>query len=96
MATNRNVEVASEPQASFNQQALNRMNVLWLRDSFGNNNSALYQQTFSRLWEVHYNHFAKMDRRAIIEKLHPDLVIYQVAERAIHEAAFQPSTTASK
>ena len=94
--TNRRVGVAGEPRASFNQQALNRMNVLWLRDSFGNNNSVLYRQTFSRLWEVHYKHFAKMDWRAIIKKVHPDLVIYQVAERAIHEPAFQSSAMASK
>ncbi len=83
LTRNQSVEVGNAPWASFNQQALNRMNVLWVRDAFGTANSRLYQQTFSRLWEVSYQHFAAMDWRAIIEKLQPDLVIYQVAERVI-------------
>ncbi len=89
---NHRVSVSRNPLASFNQQALNRMNVLWLRDSFGDINSKLYQQTFSRLWQVHYGHFAEQDWQDMIEKLHPDLVLYQVVERALHEPVFQSST----
>ncbi len=85
--TNRGVRVARQPLASFNPQALNRMNVLWVRDSFGEANSMLYQQTFSRLWQVHYKQFATLDWRAVVTKLKPDLVIYQVAERALYESA---------
>jgi len=88
---NRILAVHAHPQASFNQQALNRMNVLWLRDSFGNGNSKFYQQTFSRIWEVDYKHFANLRWREVIGKLHPDLVIYQVAEREIHGPAFRPA-----
>ena len=80
---NRSITVDRHPYASLNQKAINRMNVVWIRDSFGNFNSALYQQTFSRLWEIHHQQFSRMDWRVIVERLNADLVIYQVAEGAI-------------
>ena len=81
---NRSITVDQHPHASLNQNALNRMNVVWVRDSFGNFNSALYQQTFSRLWEIHHQQFSSMDWRVIVERLNADLVIYQIAEEAIY------------
>jgi alginate O-acetyltransferase complex protein AlgJ len=80
---NSSITVDRHPHASLNQNALNRMNVVWVRDSFGNFNSTLYQQTFSRLWEIHHQQFSKMDWQVIVERLNADLVIYQVAEGAI-------------
>ncbi len=91
---NHSAEVNSHSRASFNQHALNNLKVLWLRDSYGNNNSMLLQQTFSTVWEMHYNNFVKVDWHSVIDKLHPDIVIYQVVERAIFGRAFQQQKNA--
>lgn len=80
---NKNISINKEPVYVKNPTALNRMKVLWIRDSFGNANSPLFIKTFSDIWMFHYDHLHGEKLKKFITMHNPDLVIYQIVERSL-------------
>lgn len=75
---------ANSPLHIYSSGALNKMKVLWLRDSFG---IALYpymNATFSEIMERHFDAFTKKpeDLKELIRTYQPDIVIITVIERS--------------
>lgn len=76
------------PQYFINDQALNPQKVLLLCDSFSMQSIRLYQETFETVWAHHYNRVSKEDLDRFIAINKPDLVIYQMVERAVFTPKF--------
>ena len=81
---NRNIAAGGPPYRIVNEDALNDMRVLWIRDSFGNNNSRYYQDTFREIWSFHVSRLKGSALEDFIRREKPDLVLYQAVERSIH------------
>lgn len=82
---NREVTIHDLPTMIKNKNALNRMKVLWLRDSYGTALSLLMHRTFSTVWEYHFNKLYGMQLKDFISTHSPDLVVYEVVERLLEE-----------
>jgi len=75
-------------KSSFNQymiheNTLNKEKLLYLCDSFGLENSQLYEHTFHTVWRFHLGHMNGGILGNFIREHKPDIVIYQVVERDI-------------
>jgi alginate O-acetyltransferase complex protein AlgJ len=68
-----------------NEQALNPQKVLLLADSFAMQNARLYHRTFHTVWALHYNELKGAELVRFVQQYQPDLVIYQVVERAVFQ-----------
>ena len=86
--TNKLKKCTSGVKSSFNQymmneNASNKEKLLYLCDSFGLENSQLYEHTFHTVWRFHLGHMNSGILGNFIQEHKPDMVIYQVVERDI-------------
>ena len=86
--TNKLKPCTSALKNSFNQyivnkKAPNKEKLLYLCDSFGLENSQLYEHTFHTVWRFHLGHMNSSFINNFIQEHKPDIVIYQVVERDI-------------
>jgi alginate O-acetyltransferase complex protein AlgJ len=85
-------DVASKNLLVHNPHALNPHRLLWIRDSFGNDPSHLFQTSFQYTWQGDYYRF--YNEQALLtaaELTRPDVVVYQIVERHIlHAHLFPP------
>ena len=81
-------DVNTKSYYTFNKTALNKKKLLWIRDSFGVNNSPLYQATFEEIIQIHPAFVNKNIFHSLVEKEKPDYVIFQVAERSIYNSIY--------
>ena len=83
---NRNMQINAKPQYIMNWNALNNQKLLWLCDSFGTANSKLYNLSFNQIFKLHNNeHLLGNNLTQFINENKPDIVIYQIVERAIYD-----------
>ena len=71
-------------QYALNENPVNDEKLLLLCDSFGNANIQLFNATFQSVWKFHYHHINGKPLADFVEKHRPDIVIYQVVERALY------------
>ena len=72
-----------------NEFAKNNLNVMILRDSFGGTHNRLINDAFSMARHYHYNKIKNEKAfKDLVEKNQPDVVIYQVVERAVFGKRF--------
>jgi len=71
-------------QYMINKTSLNKDKLLVVCDSFGVANSQLYNETFNTIWKFHYIYVNGSELSTFISKHKPDIVIYQVVERALY------------
>lgn len=81
-------DVNQQTYYTFNKNALNKKKLLWIRDSFGNNNSPLYQVTFEKIIQIHHSYLDNNTFHSLIDKEKPDYVILQVVERGIYTSVY--------
>lgn len=74
-------DIYRQSQYTVNYDAVNDENLLMLCDSFGTQNSQLYNATFKNIWKLHYNKINGDELAKFVSINKPDVVIYQVAER---------------
>ncbi len=75
--------ILEKPQYTINKESLNKVNALILCDSFGTANSQFYSATFNKIWKFHYGKMSGNKLSRFVKKYKPDIVIYQVIERAL-------------
>jgi hypothetical protein len=82
---NRKVSSPLEPLHVFSPSALNKLRVIWLRDSFGNHLSPFMAATFSDVIQQHYTGAFKDPEKFIhlVQEFEPELVIVTAIERMI-------------
>lgn len=68
--------------------ALNSESLLLMGDSFTMQNSKLFDRTFQTIWKFHYNEFSGDDLFDFVNDKKPDIVIYQIVERALYDNYF--------
>jgi alginate O-acetyltransferase complex protein AlgJ len=80
---NRAIDAVNQPLLVHTPSALNKLRVLWLRDSFGTSMSPLIAATFSDVVQLHWIEAFKPDGRMVdlVERWKPDIVIVTVVER---------------
>ena len=77
------------PKLVTNNQALNDLTLLWLRDSMGTNISRLFSVTFSQSLELHHS-LHSIDRlQEFIDKRKPDILLFLIVERNILNSSLQ-------
>ncbi len=76
-------------------QALNKMKVLWLRDSFGVAVSPFMAATFSETLQLHYNRADPALLAQLVKSFKPDYVFVTVVERESRHAWFSSVPPAS-
>lgn len=84
-------QINAQPVVARNANALNDKSVLWIRDSFGDSPSRLYQGTFSELREFHYVHLLGDKLFTYVNSQKPDIVLYQIVERELFNLLFVDS-----
>lgn len=66
-----------------NAHALNKLSVLWIRDSYGDSDAHYFRKTFTTIWEI-YNSYVDSERlQRLVRDKKPDIVLYQVVERDV-------------
>ncbi len=70
------------------ENALNSQKLLFMSDSFSTATSKLYNQTFTTIWNFHYNDFFGNKLTEFIEQHQPGIVIYQIVERNLYNNYF--------
>ena len=70
-------------QYIMNENSSNQETLLYVCDSFGLENSQLYEHTFHTVWRFHLGHMNSSILSNFIQEYKPDIVIYQVVERDI-------------
>ena len=86
------------PRTTRNPHAPNPRTILMLRDSTADSPSLFFQATFARTIQIDHalNHpGAHPDLRALVERHHPDLVIWFVAERYLIAEPFMTAAVES-
>jgi len=78
------MQINRQDQYVINESSLNNEKLILLCDSFGTANSKLYNETFSTIWKFHYGHINGNELSKFISKHKPDVVIYQIVERALY------------
>ncbi|MBV5278779.1 MAG: hypothetical protein J0647_07080, partial [Campylobacteraceae bacterium] len=90
---NTNTFTNIEPKAIYNSSAINNQKLLFLCDSFSGTgdftigNSILYNETFKYIYKFHWSHIGGQKLLNFVEENEPDIVIYQVVERALYNEA---------
>lgn len=84
--SNPKVSINNTPRYITNKLSLNDQKALFIGDSFSVQNSQLYNITFSEIWKWHHSHINGVKLSAFVEKHKPDVVVYQIVERAIYNA----------
>lgn len=87
---NPEVGAPNEPLLIRNDHALNRVRVLWLRDSYGTAMSPFMAATFSQVLQLHWRPALSEPARfrRLIEKWKPDYVFITVVERSMAAGDF--------
>lgn len=67
-----------------NEDAINNADLLMLSDSFGRHNSQLYTPSFENIWKLPYGSINGVKLSNFVNNHKPDIVIYQVVERALY------------
>ena len=83
---NPRISINNTPRYIINKTSLNNEKVLFIGDSFSIENSQLYNITFSTMWKWHHTHINGVKLSTFVKKHKPDIVIYQIVERAIYNA----------
>ncbi|MGM0642109.1 MAG: alginate O-acetyltransferase AlgX-related protein [Thermotogota bacterium] len=87
---NYNVYTNKTPKVIFNKSAMNNKKLLFIADSFSATsdfkigNTILYNETFQSIYKLHYSHIRGKKLANFIQKINPNIVIYQIAERALY------------
>ncbi|MBL0687570.1 MAG: hypothetical protein JJV94_07075 [Sulfurospirillum sp.] len=81
---NPRFSINGQPQYTINDKPINKQNALILCDSFGTHNSQLYNASFNNVWKFHHGHIYGNRLSDFVTKHKPDIVIYQVVERALY------------
>ena len=68
-----------------NKNSENNLKLLFLCDSFGTAPSQLYNATFKEIYKFHWSHINGQKLVTFVEKNKPDIVIYQIVERALYD-----------
>ena len=84
MTDNPTFYISVQDQYMINKNAANPDKLLFIGDSFSTANSKPYNATFGTLWKFHYSRLYGKRLAKFIEENHPDIVIYQIAERDIY------------
>ncbi|RAS52425.1 acetyltransferase AlgX (SGNH hydrolase-like protein) [Vibrio diazotrophicus] len=71
-----------------NENALNDYKLLYLKDSFGTENSIFYQETFKETIQFHYNNLVSNELLQLVLEEQPDFIIFQVVERGFYTAGY--------
>jgi len=82
MIVNPKYYVNRGPKYTVNTNSLNNMKALIIGDSFTFHNSELYNLTFNTVWKFHIGHLNGKRLSNFINLKKPDVVIYQIVERA--------------
>lgn len=82
--SNRSMGVNNRPKYIINDNAVNNYNLLFICDSFGIAPSELYNASFKSVFKWHHAHLRGNKLVKFINKNKPDLVIYQIVERALY------------
>jgi hypothetical protein len=82
--TNHPIEINSGPMYIRNHKALNNSTLLLICDSFAIANSTLYNETFKTIYAVHREHVTGSSLGKFVRETKPDIVIYQIVERALY------------
>lgn len=72
-----------QPQYMVNNASQNKHKLLLICDSFGSAHSQIYNDTFRTIWKWHYSHMNGNFMADFVRKNKPDIVIYQLVERAL-------------
>lgn len=75
--------INAQPQYMINK-SVKENKLLLLCDSFGTAPSQLYNSSFNEIWKWHYGHINGQKLSEFIEINKPDIVIYQIVERALY------------
>ena len=86
---NKHTGFMSQAIMTSNDQALNNISILWLRDSFGMPSSRLMQATFQTIWAFHHGVLIQDSFKNFILNKKPQGVIMQVIERELDAEHFQ-------
>lgn len=78
---NKKIEPPKEPLLVSSPKALNKMKVLWIRDSFGTSMSRVMAYTFSETLQLHHARLSPNIIKNMMESYKPDYVIITVVER---------------
>ncbi|PWE21265.1 alginate O-acetyltransferase AlgX-related protein [Aliarcobacter skirrowii] len=78
------VGINSQPQYIRNENSENKNKLLFLCDSFATAPSQLYNGTFSSIYKFHWAHINGQKLATFVEINKPDVVIYQIVERALY------------
>ncbi|AHJ12262.1 alginate O-acetyltransferase AlgX-related protein [Sulfurospirillum multivorans] len=76
--------INAQPQYIINKNIKDNKKLLLLCDSFGTATSELYNLTFNTIWKWHYGQINGEKLSNFVEENKPDLVIYQIVERALY------------
>lgn len=74
-----------QPQYTINK-TMKDNKLLLICDSFGEAPSQLYNSSFNEIWKWHYGHINGQKLSEFVEINKPDVVIYQIVERALYES----------
>lgn len=78
---NEKIEPPKEPLLVSSPKALNKMKVLWIRDSFGTSMSRMMAYTFSETLQLHHARLSPKIIKSMMQSYKPDYVIITVVER---------------
>lgn len=67
-----------------NNHSENKLKLLFLVDSFAGAPSKIYNATFSEIYKFHWSHINGQKLATFVEINKPDVVIYQIVERALY------------
>jgi alginate O-acetyltransferase complex protein AlgJ len=81
MRPNSVQDIGTHHSVVFNADALNPHSVLWLRDSFGNDSSPLFQRSFHAMWQAHHTKIHGDILTFAVDTIKPHIVIFQWIER---------------
>ena len=76
--------INEQPQYMINDKIKDNKKLLLLCDSFGTATSELYNLTFNTIWKWHYGQINGEKLSNFVEENKPDIVIYQIVERALY------------
>jgi len=81
---NSKTRISSTSHYSISNSALNKEKLLLVGDSFTAANFKLFNTTFNTVWKIHYDLIQGRALGTFVLKHKPDIVIYQIVERALY------------
>jgi hypothetical protein len=80
------LEVSHLPKKLFNEEALNKEHLLFIRDSFGTALASCLTRTFAQITMVHNLNVTNLQSfQEWVDQINPDVVIYEIVERRVIE-----------